>query len=197
MDGGSVCAVVLLFLFELSNYVTRRAALLLFVLYVTTAFVLTHLPGSSVPRVSWSASIPGLDKIVHAGLYFFMAATLANCLRFRLRSNRVVAGITMVVLAGYAAFDEWSQQFSTHRSPDFFDFIADMVGAWIGVSLFSILRWLRRRMRTNCATGLPLASNGPLDNLDIAPEGTTRFIASQSSFVEVPNEGCVKAHTTV
>ncbi len=126
---------------------TRRAAVLLFLFCLTTAFVLTHLPGGSVPKISWTDLIPGADKVVHAGLYFWLAVFLANCLRFRLRSNRVIVVATMTILAGYAAFDEWSQQFSPHRSPDFYDFVADMIGAWCGVCAFVVFRWIRRRRR--------------------------------------------------
>lgn len=131
----------------LSNFVTRRAAVLLFLLCLTTAFVLTHLPGGTMPKVRWVDWIPASDKIVHSGLYYFLAAFLANCLRFRVQSNRVIVVTTMAVLAGYAAFDEWSQQFSPHRYPDFADFIADMIGAWFGVSTFVVCRWYRQRRR--------------------------------------------------
>lgn len=176
---------------------TRRAAILLFVLYLATAFVLTHLPGSAVPRVRWSDSIPGLDKIVHAGLYFFLAAFLANCLRFRLQSNRVVAGITMTVLVGYAAFDEWSQQFSSHRSPDYFDFLADMTGAWFGVSIFSIVRWFRRRMRANRQVVTDPAAAGSKRELATEPGGTPCFVNSPALAAELSNQGCAKSHTPV
>ncbi len=126
---------------------TRRSALLLFALYLVVAFVLTHLPGSSVPKVSWMDRIPAADKFVHAGLYFLLAVLLANCLRFWLRSNRVIVLLTLGTLAAYAAFDEWSQRFSPSRSPDVLDFVADMIGASCGVSLFAIGRWLRRQKR--------------------------------------------------
>jgi VanZ family protein len=131
-----------------SDLVTRRAAVLLFLLYLATAFILTHLPGGNLPNLGWTRFIPNSDKFVHAGLYFFLAAFLANCLRFRLKSNRVVAGLTMTILAMYAAFDEWSQRFSPNRGPDFYDFVADMIGAWLGVSIFAVWRWIRRRYRT-------------------------------------------------
>lgn len=126
---------------------TRRSAWLLFGLYLVVAFVLTHLPGSSVPKVSWMDLVPAADKVAHAGLYFLLAVLLANCLRFWLRSNRVIVLLTLGTLAGYAAFDEWSQRFSPSRSPDVLDFAADMIGASCGVSLFAIGRWLLRQKR--------------------------------------------------
>jgi len=131
--------------------VTRRSALFLFALYLIVAFALTHVPGSSVPKLSWTDRIPAADKIAHTGLYFLLAALLANCLRFWLRSNRVIVLITLGILAAYAAFDEWSQQFSPHRSPDVLDFVADMIGATCGVSLFAIWRWIRRQKRRSQA----------------------------------------------
>lgn len=139
---------------------TRRSALILFALCLTVAFVLTHLPGGSVPKVSWVDMIPAADKIVHAGLYFVLAALLANCLRFWLRSNRVIVVLTLGTLAAYAAFDEWSQQFSPHRSPDFIDFLADMIGATCGVNLFAVWRWLRRQKR-RIVNGPPVQNANP------------------------------------
>jgi len=135
------------FLFCELIQVSRRAAGILFVMYLCMAFVLTHLPGNNLPQMGISQWIPDADKFAHAGLYFVLAGLMANCLRFRLHSNRVIVLITMGILAIYAAFDEWSQQFSPLRSPDFFDFIADMIGASLGVSTFAIWRWLRRQAR--------------------------------------------------
>lgn len=153
----------------LSDFVTRRAAVLLFLVCLTTAFVLTHLPGGNMPRVRWADWIPAADKVVHSGLYYFLAAFLANCLRFRLQSNRVIVAATMAVLAGYAAFDEWSQQFSPHRYPDFYDFVADMIGAWFGVSTFVVCRWYRQRRRQPVTL---LTSDG--SELEPASERTLR-----------------------
>lgn len=194
---------------------TRRAAILLFVLYLTTAFLLTHLPGESLPQVRWSVSIPGLDKIVHAGLYFFLAAFFANCLRFRVKSNRVVAGLTMTALSGYAAFDEWAQQFSANRSPDFFDFVADLTGASFGVSLFSLLRWFRRRMLGNSQAAtdgvatvpvndalpiteaVPTIGIVPANGVTIELGGTAHIVTWQTSAVDLANQTSVETHTPV
>jgi len=124
--------------------VTRRAAVLLFVLFLSIAFVLTHLPGESLPDVDLKHWLPAADKFVHAGLYFCLAGLLANYLRFFIRSNRRIAIATMCLLSLYAAFDEWSQQFSPSRTPDFYDFVADVCGAFVGVSTFALWRWFRR-----------------------------------------------------
>jgi len=165
--------------------VTRRAAVLLFLLCLITAFVLTHLPGGSVPKVRWADWIPGADKTVHAGLYYFLAAFLANCLRFRLKSNRVIVVVTMSVLAGYAAFDEWSQQFSAHRHPDFYDFAADMIGAWCGASTFVVWRWYRHRTR-----GQGTTPHNETESL--APDHLHSIRATTSASTET---GSIKVHS--
>ena len=162
---------------------TRRAAALLFLFGLTTAFVLTHLPGGSVPKIRWTDMIPGADKIVHAGLYFWLAVFLANCLRFRLHSNRIIVATTMLVLAVYAAFDEWSQQFSPHRHPDVYDFAADMAGGWCGVSLFVVFRWYRHRRRTCPVSPSRVETVPPHESLEMDSEaaGTTSRPTSAKS----------------
>lgn len=171
---------------------TRRSALFLFALCLTAAFVLTHLPGGSVPKVSWVDMIPAADKIVHAGLYFVLAALLANCLRFWLRSNRVIVVLTLGTLAAYAAFDEWSQQFSPHRSPDVIDFLADMIGATCGVNLFAVWRWLRRQKRRilndpPVQTATPSAAKLGNAYLPISTAAPETLVSTGSSPVDLVN----------
>jgi VanZ family protein len=160
--------------------VSLRAAIFCFASYLALAFFVTHLPGSSLPEVGFSHWVPDADKVAHVGLYFVLAGLMANCLRFRLRSNRVIVVVTLGLLAAYAAFDEWSQQFSPLRSPDVYDFIADMVGAAVGVSSFAVWRWARHRARRTARSGASESRGGN----------------EESSLVVVPNSSGEHAHVS-
>lgn len=92
--------------------------------------------------------IPALDKWVHAGLYFVLAALLANCLGRWIHSNGWMIILTLGVTGSYAAADEYLQKFVPSRTCDFYDFLADMAGANVGLMTFLYLRTVWRRKRS-------------------------------------------------
>lgn len=108
--------------------------------------VATSLPGSALPS---APAIPGVDKVVHGGMYGVLGALVARGMTVRGRVARwgwgwVVAG---VVVAGFAAADEWHQQWIPGRGADALDWVADVAGATLGASL-SRTALLRRETRT-------------------------------------------------
>lgn len=94
----------------------------------------SSLPGEYIPKVH----IIEVDKIVHFFEFFILGILL---LRALLNSNlninlvRIVI-LSIVIASGYAAIDEWHQQFIPNRMPDFFDFLADFIGLNTGVFLY-------------------------------------------------------------
>ena len=79
-------------------------------------------------------TVPGADKLVHAGLFLLLAVTAA--LRFGARP------VVLLVVLGYAAASEVVQAvLLAERSGDVWDLLADVVGAVAGHQL------VRRRMR--------------------------------------------------
>lgn len=81
----------------------------------------------------------GADKLTHA----FMYAVASFTWRRAIISTR--DSVTWRVVAGVAflgALDEWHQRIVPGRSADVFDWVADVVGAWLGVALW---HWLRVR----------------------------------------------------
>ncbi len=111
-------------------------------LYAGLIFFLSSIPGDDFPRITFLKGIlPDFiadhpDKIVHMGLYAVMA-----WLAFRAMTSRPPVRIFKVMLlavllsSAYGATDEWHQSFVPHRSCDVFDWVADTVGATLGVTV--------------------------------------------------------------
>lgn len=91
--------------------------------------VATSLPGAALPS---AAGIPGVDKAVHGALYGVLGALVARGIGAKAGSAWIAAG---VVVALFAAVDEWHQQWIPGRSADAFDWMADVAGATLGASL--------------------------------------------------------------
>ncbi len=85
-----------------------------------------------------------MDKLVHAGLYSVLGATLGWGRR------RDVSPPPHWVLLGvgalYGATDEWHQGFVRGRVPDWGDWFADVAGVTLGYwGIVWVLGWLARR----------------------------------------------------
>jgi VanZ family protein len=89
----------------------------------------------SVPHSTWQPPFAGADKLTHAALYG--AAAYAWRRAFRARGDAV----SWWVVVGFAlvgAFDEWHQRSVPGRSAEALDWMADVIGACLGV-----LAWRR------------------------------------------------------
>jgi VanZ family protein len=97
--------------------------------YWLALFVATHIPLRDV------APIAGLDKLFHAlayaGLAFLLAAVAGLFGRFSWRGYLVV----LLLIAGYGALDEAVQALVPGRTADRLDWLADMVGCLLGLSV--------------------------------------------------------------
>lgn len=116
------------------------------ILWGTIILVATSLPGWAL---SSAPVIPGLDKVVHGGMYGVLGVFVARGMGARGMGARsgwawIVAG---VVVAGFAAADEWHQQWIPGRGADALDWVADVAGATLGASL-SRTALVRRETRT-------------------------------------------------
>lgn len=106
-------------------------------------FVLSSVPGQYYPEVDFKFS----DKIVHLGLYSFLALSfymsLSNQRRYKLLCNHPF--IFAVIFASiYGATDELHQYFVPNRSCDFYDFLADSAGAIIAILFIYIFLWRKK-----------------------------------------------------
>jgi VanZ family protein len=116
---------------------TFRAKLALVVgvfalVYWLAMFIGTHLPGRPVPldpAHSW-------DKVEHVTAFAGLAMLLcvAGAL-WRGASQRLLV-MVLGLLALYGIMDEMTQQFLPFRTPDTGDWLANMLGAGLGLSLF-------------------------------------------------------------
>jgi VanZ family protein len=112
--------------------------------------ILTLMPASDVPQVSWMDNIPNFDKLVHAGLFgglaFLFALPLLKShfsqkqkLNYSIRISlaAIVWGITI----------EFLQKFYVpSRDFDLLDWAADIVGVIIALWLIiSILNYMQKK----------------------------------------------------
>lgn len=100
-------------------------------------FVLSSIPGSRLPSVSFRLA----DKLAHALVYAVLGALLALGLRGHKRAWDAVLSAT-ILGAFYGLSDELHQHFTPHRSSDVLDALADAIGAFVG-ALLVVRPWKR------------------------------------------------------
>src|SRR2546421_8097117 len=88
------------------------------VAWAVTIFVLSSVPGSAYPRISFA----GADKIVHLCLYGALGALFARALMLRSRlTGRQVAAVAAALATVYGVSDELHQLLVRGRSADVWD----------------------------------------------------------------------------
>ena len=104
--------------------------------YAATIFVLSSMSRPPVP----SLDIPHFDKVLHFveyagfGLLLFRALTMGG--QGLSARPALVAAIALGAL--YGASDEFHQMFVPQREADFFDLLADVLGATCGAGALSL-----------------------------------------------------------
>ena len=139
-----------------------RLATLVLIGYWGVIFIATHIPKGQMPDISKS------DKLMHmiafAGLAFLLAWA------FPKESKRPYAHLigAWIVACAYGAVDELSQ-IPVGRHADVRDWIADSIGAVLGLIAYMIARklWIRIRKRFR--------------GRDIQDANLTRFQTAQSN----------------
>ncbi|HET7551970.1 MAG TPA: VanZ family protein [Gemmatimonadaceae bacterium] len=114
------------------------------VLWAAFILLLTSIPGSDLPHVSFLA-FRDSDKLVHGTMYAVFAWLGTRTL---LRAGRPLRQAILIVMLGIALFavlDEWHQQFIPGRSMDVFDWLADISGATIGALVAAVAPRVRER----------------------------------------------------
>jgi VanZ family protein len=104
---------------------------------------LTSIPNPTLP------SVTNGDKLGHLSVYavlgwLSMRAAQAEAATAARRRAAVAA---LAAISAFGALDEWHQQFIPGRSPDRGDWIADTVGAGLGILLAAAIG-RRREQRT-------------------------------------------------
>lgn len=96
------------------------------------AFVATHMPLTEGTR-----GLPYVDKVTHVFLYAGLAFLLANWRATRGAVGKQEIARVIIILLIYTAIDETLQQF-VGRTPDFKDAAANLIGMFLGLTLFHV-----------------------------------------------------------
>ena len=106
-----------------------RTYRLLAALYAVVVIALSSWPGVSLPNIGTGH----LDKILHFGQYLVLAFLVARGWGFAApRRWGMRNAMLVVVLLVFAAADEYHQGWIPGRDPDRHDYLADVIGIFIG-----------------------------------------------------------------
>ncbi|HRK30569.1 MAG TPA: VanZ family protein [Tepidisphaeraceae bacterium] len=115
--------------------------------YWLIAFSGTHLPGNALPTRPWG------DKLDHMAGYLILGLLLCLWLGLSRPWIRYAPLWALALAIAYGALDEITQPI-VYRVADVGDWIADSIGATVGVALGSTVVFLiRRRRNTQCDGG--------------------------------------------
>lgn len=116
--------------------------------YMGVIFYLSHQPQIPIPQ-----RFLHQDKVLHFLAYFVLGALAAHAIYPGSVKKRF--WWALLIASAYGISDEFHQSFVPGRDVDFFDWLADTIGAWFGA--FSYLRAVRFRLRGGVKPG-----TGPL-----------------------------------
>jgi VanZ family protein len=106
---------------------------------------------SSGPAPVELPRIPGMDKVLHAAGYGLLGILFYRAYRSRWpnASGWATANASLISAALYGLTDELHQSFVPSRSADPWDWLADTLGALLGIAVYGVLLplWSRRTAR--------------------------------------------------
>ena len=115
--------------------------------YMALIFFFSSQP-DPVPTLTENFWDKGLHFVGYAGLAFLFCRTFAG----ERLAFTVVLACAFVASSAYGATDEWHQSFTPGRSSSVLDWVADTVGAGLGVVVYLIwVRVIRAGLKT-CTT---------------------------------------------
>ncbi len=91
--------------------------------------------------------ISGIDKFLHLIEYAIMGFLLSFALNVSFDNLKRTGKIFLVIAPLSGAIDEFHQAFVPTRTPDGFDFLADIIGCAIGLAIFMIITGLLKKLR--------------------------------------------------
>lgn len=101
------------------------------VIVILLILVAILMPGDSVPSVG----IPGIDKVVHFGMFFTL--TGVYYLEYMLSNKSLPKMLYAILLVGvFAISTEIMQLFAVSRSFDLKDFVIDMIGCIVAIGIW-------------------------------------------------------------
>jgi VanZ family protein len=116
-------------------------------IWIALIFFLCSIPGNSLPA---EPGIPYFDKLVHAGLYFFMTIFILPVLDLsrNIIIRKTSVFIVILITAAYGGFIEIAQEhWFVNRSGDIKDFLSDIAGSILGIAFYHLI--LKKILRLN------------------------------------------------
>lgn len=122
------------------------------IILLIVIFVLSSIPGNSLPEVAFKIN----DKLLHGLLYFilyFLFHLSFSHIKFSrfIRDNAFLFSFLFTVL--YAASDEFHQMYVPNRSSDLNDLIADSFGGLLAFMIAKFILFLRTKKVIKSAGG--------------------------------------------
>src|SRR5690554_468098 len=118
-----------------------KTVLWLAVLYSIAIIVLFLMPTSQLPSVG----VSGIDKIVHIVIFFFLAI-MWQLVVFKKRGDRLNVKMSFLLLGAMFIFgiliEVLQGEVTVSRTANFYDVLADLLGAGIGVLVFQKVKHL-------------------------------------------------------
>ena len=123
----------------------KHTLLLRNIIWAIIIFILCTMPGDSLPNPNFT--IPYLDKIVHFGMFFIMAIFLCSELNYQtpLRGCHIYL-ITSSVCFAYGGIIELLQHQFFHRSGEWWDLVADLLGAAMGCLFYPTAKRIKDKL---------------------------------------------------
>lgn len=113
----------------------KKIDCLLLILYC--GFIYWLSSRSTLPAPMW---FDNQDKLYHAGAYGLMGVLAWRCFRHAFSSPIILGLISVAFCSLYGASDEWHQSFVPGRQSGSDDWVADTVGAIIGVYVIARIK---------------------------------------------------------
>lgn len=113
--------------------------------YWLVIFILTSLPGNSIPKLILGFS----DKAKHLGAYLVLSFLLSFALHFQNKYrilNKHSARFSFLIISIYGLLDEIHQIFVPGRYFEWLDFLSDIIGGVIGIT---ISQWIINQNKKN------------------------------------------------
>lgn len=115
------------------------------VLYCTAIFIQSSFPSIELPETDFEFSDKLLHLIVYLILFFLFFYSLNNQNKnIKLKEHALIFSLVFTII--YGASDEIHQYFVPNRESDFYDWLADAVGAFLGLLiLLATTKWKLRK----------------------------------------------------
>ena len=102
------------------------------IIWAGIIFVVSSIPDLSTPSIGVNFS----DKLAHFGVYSILGILTAYGFdKYGYRGKKII--LYGILLTGfYGIFDEFHQYFVPGRFLEFFDIVADILGAFVGIVVY-------------------------------------------------------------